>query len=766
MKSSSSMKNLPIQNNYIIPGYSNYYDMNNYQIVNNQQQNKLLHRQESSLLLPVQNNLFNMINQPPQPILSPRETPKVKIDLQNIDPIITPAKSEQKIIRIQKKLFKRIPSSKIINQKSSNYVVNNSKNFYVNNKNNNHNINFLNNSQNNYSLYDANSNNGLYFQNYEITTPIKNNKIVSYNSLNKLEKDNNFTYSKLENKLNNQNNNIIYYSDVKSYNSQNFNNYLTDILPIENNEKLNEISEAKINVSMNNLTTNYLLNNNIKYPSSNNIEINKKNINIQKQNLSNKNLSKNNLYNNYYAEYKNDYFQTDINNQINYNLGFYPINNLKNSRSLSNIKLGNEFKDYNNNLKTNTQNKLNNRNFIRSISSSNIKPYNSGYNNNQLNNIPTKKIQNISILKDPIAYNNINDYQNNNYLNQELPSYHGINTIKSNNNINNNYNINFNININHDYTNPKPSNNKYNLNATNNNNLPIKFPELEPSSNFNLSEFVKLGIMGKGTEGIIYSVKWKKNNKNYALKKGVIKLIEVVKKRQQEINMLKEFRRKTGSDGVINIYGYLCLTNKQNHYNYDFYELMELAELDWDKEIERRAKIRQYYPEYELINIMHQIVYTFYLLQMNHITHRDIKPQNIIIVNGKYKIIDFGNARIMNRGGLVIQRIRGSEMYMSPVMFKTYHSKMTRVKHNTFKSDVFSLGMCFLLAVTLSYNPLNTIREIYDFSLISKIVRNYIGNRYSENIKNLILPMLQIEENLRPDFIELEKIFEKINRYK
>ena len=766
MKSSSSMKNLPIQNNYIIPGYSNYYDMNNYQIVNNQQQNKLFRRQESSLLLPVQNNLFNMINQVPQPILSPRETPKVKIDLQNIDPIITPAKSEQKIIRIKKKLFKRIPSSKIINQKSSNYVVNNGKNFYVNNKNNNHNINFLNNSQNNYSLYDANSNNGLYFQNYEITTPIKNNKIVSYNSLNKLEKDNNFTYSKLENKLNNQNNNIIYYSDVKSYNSQNFNNYLTDILPIENNEKLNEISEAKINVSMNNLTTNYLLNNNIKYPSSNNIEINKKNINIQKQNLSNKNLSKNNLYNNYYAEYKHDYFQTDINNQINYNLGFYPINNLKSSRSLSNIKLGNVFKDYNNNLKTNTQNKLNNRHFIRSISSSNIKPYNSGYNNNQLNNIPTKKIQNISILKDPIAYNNINDYQNNNYLNQELPSYHGINTIKSNNNINNNYNINFNININHDYTNLKPSNNKYNLNATNNNNLPIKFPELEPSSNFNLSEFVKLGIMGKGTEGIIYSVKWKKNNKNYALKKGVIKLIEVVKKRQQEINMLKEFRKKTGSDGVINIYGYLCLTNKQNHYNYDFYELMELAELDWDKEIERRAKIRQYYPEYELINIMHQIVYTFYLLQMNHITHRDIKPQNIIIVNGKYKIIDFGNARIMNRGGLVIQRIRGSEMYMSPVMFKTYHSKMTRVKHNTFKSDVFSLGMCFLLAVTLSYNPLNTIREIYDFSLISKIVRNYIGNRYSENIKNLILPMLQIEENLRPDFIELEKIFEKINRYK
>ena len=236
---------------------------------------------------------------------------------------------------------------------------------------------------------------------------------------------------------------------------------------------------------------------------------------------------------------------------------------------------------------------------------------------------------------------------------------------------------------------------------------------------------------------------------------------EVVKKRQEEINMLKEFRKKTGSDGVINIYGYLCLRNKMNSYNYDFYELMELAEIDWDKEIERRSRVGQFYSEYELMDIMFQIVQTFALLQKNHITHRDIKPQNIILVNGKYKIIDFGNARILKRDGLVMQRIRGSEMYMSPVMFKAYHSKMERVKHNTFKSDVFSLGMCFLLAATLSYDPLNNIREEYNYSIITRYVRHYIGQRYSENIKRLLLHMLQVEEDLRPDFIQLEELFMK-----
>ena len=156
---------------------------------------------------------------------------------------------------------------------------------------------------------------------------------------------------------------------------------------------------------------------------------------------------------------------------------------------------------------------------------------------------------------------------------------------------------------------------------------------------------------------------------------------------------------------------------------------------------------------------MRQIVETFSLLQKNHITHRDIKPQNIMIVDGKFKICDFGNARILKKEGYVIQRIRGSEMYMSPVLFKGFHAKMAQVKHNTFKSDVFSLGMCFLLAASLSYSPLNTIREIYDINIIKKVIKYYLGNRYSQKVYIILISMLQVEENFRPDFIELEKLF-------
>ena len=185
----------------------------------------------------------------------------------------------------------------------------------------------------------------------------------------------------------------------------------------------------------------------------------------------------------------------------------------------------------------------------------------------------------------------------------------------------------------------------------------------------------------------------------------------------------------------------------------------ELAEIDWDEEILFRGKYHYYYQENDLMAIMRQIVETFSLLQKNHITHRDIKPQNIMIVDGKFKICDFGNARILKKEGYVIQRIRGSEMYMSPVLFKGFHAKMAQVKHNTFKSDVFSLGMCFLLAASLSYSPLNTIREIYDMNIIKKVIKYYLGNRYSQKVYIILISMLQVEENYRPDFIELEKLF-------
>ena len=834
MKNSTSMKILPVQNNYLNQDYSTYFNANNYQYFDNFQPKQSLKRQVSSALLSVKKNLLNNTQQIqaqqqqyPQIQIQQQQQqiPLVEIDLQNTQPLILPTKSEPKIIRIQKKIYKRNTNQNklpiLMPSRSVDNFGNLMRNITMDNisYNNNYN-NIIYDDKNNLALTNNNQITDLTSNQYEITSPVKKNKFISYIPINeKYFQDSSKTDIKYQNQNQNLNNNYsnnFTYSDYKKYNNEYYTtniNYNTDIIPLENDDKTNNILDTKVNTSMNNLTSNYLqTNDNNDYFS--NININDNNYteasNINNNNSSINNISKN-LFNYYFENsINNNYVQNyaiNSNNPNNYtnNNNIFKIPKLTTSHSSSNIRTNsnnNLIKNNNNNNFVTSQIKIKNPILSRSISSGNITNYNNkGQNYNMINThsynynynyhqnqaykneyIPQKKIQNITIIKDPMiskSVNNIykndiysfnqnqntnNDYTN--YSKQDLSSYNSNQLTQNNNsNINNNYNINFNININQDYNNPNNKNNLNNIiNQNNPNNyIQIEPPQLEPASNFNLLEFIKVGIVGKGTEGVIYSVKWKKNNKKYALKKGYIKLIEVVKKRQEEINMLKEFRKKTQSDGVINIYGYLCITNKHNCYN--FYEIMELAEIDWDQEIERRGQLRLYYPEYELMNIMYQIVHTFSLLQQNHITHRDIKPQNIIIVNGKYKIIDFGNARILKRDGLVIQRIRGSEMYMSPVMFKGYHSKMPRVKHNTFKSDVFSLGMCFLLAATLSYTPLNTIREIYDMNIICKVIRNYLGQRYSENVYNILVNMLQVEESSRPDFIQLENLFRKINGY-
>jgi hypothetical protein len=42
-------------------------------------------------------------------------------------------------------------------------------------------------------------------------------------------------------------------------------------------------------------------------------------------------------------------------------------------------------------------------------------------------------------------------------------------------------------------------------------------------------------------------------------------------------------------------------------------------------------------------------------------------------------------------------------------------------------------------------------------------MEHYLGQRYSQTVKNILIFMLQIEENMRPDFIQLERFFQQNN---
>ena len=197
---------------------------------------------------------------------------------------------------------------------------------------------------------------------------------------------------------------------------------------------------------------------------------------------------------------------------------------------------------------------------------------------------------------------------------------------------------------------------------------------------------------------------------------------------------------------------------------YFYYEVLELADRDWEQEIILRRRHFRYYSENELINILLQLVKTLSLMQKNHITHRDIKLQNILLLNNTYKICDFGEARKLLQKGIIVQPVRGSELYMSPIQFFGLEKKLDYVQHNSYKSDVFSLGMCVLFAANLSDECLYAIREISDMNEIKNIVMRYLYRRYSIKFIHLLLILLEFKEKNRPDFISLEQII--LNSFK
>ena len=275
----------------------------------------------------------------------------------------------------------------------------------------------------------------------------------------------------------------------------------------------------------------------------------------------------------------------------------------------------------------------------------------------------------------------------------------------------------------------------------------------EPNEGINLTEFKVVKEIGQGTFGRIYKVIWLINNKIYALKKEVLKDIEGVKVRQHRNETIRNFIKRTNCKGIVNLYGNLTIPNGAE---FHYYELMELCERDFEQEMKLRSINFNYYSEQELYNIMYQLIVTLAFLQKNHITHRDIKPQNILISNGIYKLCDFGDVRLMQREGIVVQRVRGSELYMSPILFNGLRTKQLQVRHNTYKSDVFSLGMCFLLAACLSYDGLVEIRELVDMNQKLFIINKHLSRRYSPKLIRIMGLMLETIESNRPDFIDLE----------
>ena len=277
---------------------------------------------------------------------------------------------------------------------------------------------------------------------------------------------------------------------------------------------------------------------------------------------------------------------------------------------------------------------------------------------------------------------------------------------------------------------------------------------------FNIDNYKIEKQIGEGSFGLIFQVVNKKTQLKYAMKKIIANNINSLEIHQKEFEIVHQ----SSHSNILDILG-ICI-RCLDQTTFVLYVLMDLALRDWDSEIEERKKTKNYYKESELVSILKQISSAlFYLQKEKNIAHRDVKPENILVFqNGIYKLGDFGEAKINKiRKKNDRATIRGTEMYMSPLLFKSLQENKDDVQHDIFKSDVFSLGYCLIFAGCLDFKVISEIRYINSDFKLRKILQRIFMLKYSSNLIELILKMITNNEEDRVDFIGLQKLIEESN---
>ncbi|KAL8673870.1 MAG: hypothetical protein Q9168_001735 [Polycauliona sp. 1 TL-2023] len=192
----------------------------------------------------------------------------------------------------------------------------------------------------------------------------------------------------------------------------------------------------------------------------------------------------------------------------------------------------------------------------------------------------------------------------------------------------------------------------------------------DPHTGLRMSEYSIGPTLGSGSQGRVLKILRKRTGFTYALKEITIPVesYNVLKQQEREIRYMETLRH----DGILNLLAFSIETVPKN---FIVRILMPLCETSLDKIIPDE---RIFY------DFMRQGCEAIGFLHSRKIVHRDIKPQNILLLDGqpyRYVLTDFGYANKIQEA----KTICGTPGYMAPEILKgeTYGAK----------SDIFSMGV-------------------------------------------------------------------------
>ncbi len=184
-----------------------------------------------------------------------------------------------------------------------------------------------------------------------------------------------------------------------------------------------------------------------------------------------------------------------------------------------------------------------------------------------------------------------------------------------------------------------------------------------------------------------------------------------------------------------------------------YYIVMEYVE---GKTLKSLVKKRGALTLPEVVDIMLQLTSAIAKAHESYIVHRDIKPQNVIIMDdGRVKVMDFGIASRLNGNELTqTNSVMGTVYYLPP--------EQANGTASTFKSDIYSLGILMyeLVAGSVPFkgdspvevalkhmkNPLPSITEPYPE--IPQSIENIILKASAKNPKNRYESVMEMHDDL------------------
>ena len=188
--------------------------------------------------------------------------------------------------------------------------------------------------------------------------------------------------------------------------------------------------------------------------------------------------------------------------------------------------------------------------------------------------------------------------------------------------------------------------------------------------------------------------------------------------------------------------------------NGSYYIVMEYIE---GKHLKQLLKKRGNLTLTEVVDVMLQVTDGMSAAHDSYIIHRDIKPQNIMILeNGLIKITDFGIAMALNSTQLTqTNSVMGSVHYLPP--------EQASGKGATIQSDVYSMGILMyeLLTGTLPFRgdnaveialkhikePFPTVRD--KVNNLPQSIENIIMRATAKNVKNRYADAKEMHDDLK-----------------